>query len=328
MPLLFIAKYSPVTIIHGGNGRLIQSLVAIMLSISLGSWQYSKIKNRFRISTRNSFKESGQFSQSFFLLLSLPVVLMVVMLLGIQYSYWGLDKNMKQPVYAGIRNKSCSSKYQDVPCRYLAPGSSKTVLLIGDSHALHISTALIDAASESNWNALIWTLPSCNFDFERDLTPECLHHNKEIIHFVEHERPSAVIVSQYIHANLSQLQLRMALVKIKLNVPEVLVVENSPVFPDGQEFGLARPIFMKPYLAPKEFPIQKMRIEDKESSSNLASWARENGFSTMQFDSLFCDASRCQRWRFGKWLYSDTNHFSVDGDKLTIPQLKSYLRSL
>ena len=85
---------------------------------------------------------------------------------------------------------------------------------------------------------------------------------------------------------------------------------------------------MKPYIAPKKFPMSKMQIRDQEASSNLAKWAKRNGIVTMNFKSLFCNGVSCTRYSSAGWLYRDDDHLSVIGAKLTIPGFEKYLEQL
>jgi peptidoglycan/LPS O-acetylase OafA/YrhL len=48
MPLLYIAKYTPVTQIGKDENRILQSAIAVATSILLGAFSYSKIEKRFR----------------------------------------------------------------------------------------------------------------------------------------------------------------------------------------------------------------------------------------------------------------------------------------
>ena len=48
MPLLYFAKYSPVTQIGDGENRILESTIAGFASILLGALSYSKIENKYR----------------------------------------------------------------------------------------------------------------------------------------------------------------------------------------------------------------------------------------------------------------------------------------
>jgi hypothetical protein len=218
---------------------------------------------------------------------------------------------------------------QDRPCLYAVSNSTQTVLLIGDSHAGHLSQAVIDAARTDNWSAAIWTAPSCPVQFSRSirdhLSDQCLGQNQKILKWIEEVRPHAIIISQFVHFDSSQSDLSNALSKLYGMVPNILLIENNPIFPD-EEFMIERPLILSAYQPPKEFPRSMMVSKHKYASNKLADWARDNGISTMNFDSLFCTNELCTRFSNKQWLYWDDDHFSAVGAELTIPKLAAFLQ--
>ena len=87
-----------------------------------------------------------------------------------------------------------------------------------------------------------------------------------------------------------------------------------------------RPLVMTGYQPPKLFKVADMDLKHKNSSDQLAGWARSNGILTMNFSSLFCDKEDCVRYSGSDWLYRDNNHLSVAGAELTVPQLAYFLQ--
>jgi hypothetical protein len=332
MPLLYLAKYSPVTQIGTTENRIIQSIIAVVASIVLGALSYSKIENRFRGKTReiNGLKT---VTVAVILTFVSPLALFIAMDQGSKQHYWGLERKIQVPTYAGAVDPNCDRDSEfGPPCTYTTKGATKTVLLIGDSHAVHISQAVVDAAHSTNWNAIVWAPNRCNIQFKRNISntvsDNCIKNNKSMERWVKANKPHAVIVSQFIYSYSSQNDLRDALLTLRLIVPNLLLIENSPVFPDEKDFMASRPIIMPAFKPPKEFPQSLMQLKDKNASNQLANWARINEISTMNFDSIFCDGVTCKRWSDVGWLYMDDDHFSVAGAKLTIPQLRAFLKGL
>jgi len=251
--------------------------------------------------------------------------------IGQKAQYWGLDKNIQQPTYAGSLDPNCArDSYKGPPCFYKTTGATRTVLLIGDSHAGHISQAVVDAAKSTKWNAVVWTHSGCHIQFQRSISEQvsdtCIDVNNSMKRWVEENRPYAIIVSQYVNSDLSQKDLRDALTTLRLLVPNILLVENNPIFPDEKDFMVRRPLVMSPYKPPKEFSQLNMQIIDQVASNQLANWARSNGIFTISFDSLFCKKGVCSRFSDKGWLYRDDDHFSVVGAELTIPQISAFLK--
>ena len=333
MPLLYLAKYSPATQIGNSTNRTLQTIVALVAAVVLGSFSYSRIENKFR--TYEKRLPVGVKAKSRALLLALvsTLILMVSMDFGVRNQYWGLDKNIPQPAYAGNLDLKCLRDTEiGPPCIYTNTGATKTVLLIGDSHALQISQAVVDAAKSANWNSVVWGHGNCPVQFQRitstRVSENCISVNLRMKEWVEVNEPDSIIVSQFVRSDSSQNELRDALWKLRSLVPEVLLIENPPIFPDGKDFMVSRPLFMSPYNAPKHFPRRMMKLTEKTASNQLATWARDKGLTTLNFDSVFCNREICKRWSAGNWLYRDSNHFSVVGAAQTIPLLSNYLRMI
>ena len=331
MPLLYIAKYSLVTQIGKGEHRIVQSATAVVASILLVGLSYSKIENRFRGGGNSNSSGFKTISAAMVLTLVLPMCLFISMDIGKKARYWGLDKNIQQLTSAGALDPKCPRDSEmGPPCVYKTTGATKTVLLIGDSHAGHISQAVVDAAKRTKWNAVVWTHSGCHIQFQRSIPEQvsdnCIDINNSMKKWVEENRPYAIIVSQFVYSDSSQNDLRDALMALRLIVPNILLIENNPIFPDEKDFKFERPIVMPAYKPPKSFRQSIMQTVDKKASDLLANWARSNGIFTISFDSLFCENGVCSRYSDKGWLYQDDDHFSVVGADLTIPQISEFLK--
>jgi hypothetical protein len=203
--------------------------------------------------------------------------------------------------------------------------------LIGDSHAGHISQAVIDAAQGVGWTSVIWTHGGCHVQFQRtfgeEVSDNCLNSNLEMLNWVEKYTPDAIIVSQYVKSDSSQIDLRDGLRQLRDLVPNILLIGNNPVFPDGEDFMVQRPIVMTPYKPAKYFDVSNMELVDIHSSTLLLNWASQAKIETLDLSSIFCSTTKCSRYS-SDWLYRDDDHFSIFGAKLTMPLFKSYLENL
>ena len=331
MPLLYVAKYSLVTQIGNGENRIVQSTIAVVASILLGALSYSKIENKFRDRGKSNPTGFKTISAAMVLTLALPAFLFVSMDIGQEVQYWGLERNIPKPIAAWDLDPKCNRMSEmRRPCLYKISDSTQTILLIGDSHAGHISQAVVDAAKKEHWNAAVWTHGACKVQFQSSIsdqvTDQCLMQNHEILKWVDRNKPNAIIVSQFVYSYSSQGDLRNALSTLKSIVPLILLIENNPIFPDENDFMVRRPLIMSPYEAPKEFPQSVMITKHKNASDHLANWARDNAIYTMNFNSLFCRKESCTRFSDKQWLYYDVDHLSAAGAELTIPQLAAFLQ--
>jgi len=333
MPLLYLVMYSPTPIFGTGISQDLAIFGAVILSFILGALSFAKIENRFR-KTRISKSNSKQSVLGVCLAsLAFPGFLLVLIDAGSRNHYWGFEKDLGSPAPAWNFDPGCA-KYGETfePCLISVGNSSNTVLLIGDSHATHISEVLIEVANGRSWNTAVRAKGGCRVQFEqsfrKNLADDCVDQNLEILSWVKENKPEVVIVSQYVLAESSQIDMRNALALLKSITPNVLLIENTPVFPDESRFLVRLPLLFPRYDPPKTYPQSKMLVKDKIASDELGEWARENQIATMDLSQLFCSDNLCRRFSDNGWLYSDEDHLSLEGARLAAPLFDDYLKSI
>ena len=334
MPILYLAKYSPAFEFSIREDRLIQSTFGVIASIVFGNFSYLKIENRFRNFSGISGGKYKKIANTFLITFLFPLTIFFGIEKGSNNQYWGLDRNLPKPAYPLTLDLNCfsNSKNGD-PCTYDNNGENK-VLLIGDSHAGHISQAFISAAKNQKWNAIIIIHSSCRVNFERPYSNQdsknCLSFDKKLISWIFKNKPDSIILSTFVTDKSNQRDVQKLLLKLKTLTPNVLFVGNNPIFPD-KEFMQPRPLILPAYdisRAPKSFPESQMVIEPKKLSDDLSTWARKKEIKTLDLWSLFCNGNICSRYSNSSWLYIDTDHFSIAGALLTIPKLENYLNKV
>ena len=331
MPLLYIAKYSPITLIGNDENRVFQSIIAVIASILLGSISYSKVENRYRHRGKRQANGLKTLSVAVVLTFVLPMTLFMMMDNGVRSKYWGWNRYITLPPMAGGLDPNCDrNSVLGPPCVYNQQIGAKKVLLIGDSHAAAISQAIVDSAATQKWSAIVWTHNGCPFvvkgGVKESISESCIEANKAVLNWIFKNEPDLVIVSQFIHANSSQVNLQRGLTRLKASGSSILLIENNPIFPDEKTFMVQRPFLLRPFSPPlKAFPESKREFKDKKASEDLAQWARENGISTVNFWSVFCKNRICTRHSDAGWLYYDDDHLSVAGAALFIPFFERYL---
>jgi len=332
-PLIYMAKYSQLLEIRNENSRTFQVTVALIITIILGSASYSIIENKFRLNSMNNKSHLMSFKKILLATFIIPLSGFLLLYGGIKQQYWGLDRNISTPAFASFLDTKCARDSESgPPCIYAKSKAEKTALLIGDSHAGALSQAFIDATKKSNWNAVVWVHSGCQIQFQKSsmdsLTNSCININLQMKDWVIKNNPNLIIISQFVRDTSNQNELRSSISELKSLVPNILLIENNPIFPDGKDFMVSRPIFMKPYIPPKSYLKSLMDIKDSSASNELARWASDNRLDTMNLEPLFCKFERCNRYSQKGWLYTDRDHLSVEGANLTIPQLSKYLARL
>jgi peptidoglycan/LPS O-acetylase OafA/YrhL len=320
LPLLYIAKYSQVAGYGSGENRVIQTTIAVLASFFFGSMSYSKIENKFRNIGKNKTTSFKNMALAFILSWLIPLTLFASIASAVENNYWGFIKNSFRPPTALDSLTGCVEDLTNKKiCSNPNFGATKSVLLIGDSHAGHISLALRDSANIVNWNSVY--IESSKIENLGNRTDD------RTISWILKNRPDLVIVSQYWQENSPQGTIKKEFLNLKKLVNNVLVVENNPIWPDISRFNLSG-FLLSPYDLPRTFKKSEMRTVEKNSSDDLAKWARNNGISTMNFEDLFCSRTRCSRYLDNNWLYTDYNHLSAAGANLTVPQLSKFLTKI
>lgn len=330
LPILWIAKYSLATQIGRSNNRFIQIFVALILTLILGAISFEKIENKYRIKPTDVSQKNKIGTIKLIACLLIPLTLLALIKTAVVNKYWGLDRNIVQPVFPGNLDAYCVQETErSLPCIYQIGEDKKTVLLVGDSHASHFSEALKTSASNSGWNLVIWTKNGCQVKFSNNVRDSslanCVNSFLALEKWVLSNKPSVVVVSQYIRFDSNFSQLQSALLRLKSSVPYVLLIGNNPIFPGDDRFLEARPLIMPPAKPKKFFLNSEMDNKDEASSNKLLSWARSKQIDTLEIKTLFCDSNGCSRYSNGNWLYRDPSHLSVSGANLIIPKISEYL---
>jgi hypothetical protein len=333
MPLLYLTRYSPTPIFGTGRSQFVATVGAVGLSLVLGALSFSKIENRFRKSWITNVSLKRSLFRGGFAALVFPGCILLLIDIGSRNQYWGFENDLRTPLAAWELDAGCGHFGEiSEPCLVSFNEDSETMLLIGDSHAIHLYPALFDAAKDRSLNTAIWTKGGCQVQFKqsekKSLSDECLEQNLNILEWVKTNKPSLVVISQYVLAESSQSDLRNTLTVLQSITPNILLIENTPVFPDESRFMVRLPLLFPRYDPPKTFLQSKMHLRDNFASDELGDWARANQIDTVNLSSLFCSDDLCNRFSDAGWLYSDDDHLSLEGAKLATEQFEDYLRGM
>ena len=341
MPLLYLAKYSPVTQIGNGENRIIQSVIAVVASILLGALSYSKIENKYRNRGKGDHSSLKTIVVSLVLTLLIPVVIFVSL---DRSTAFGL-KNRPLPVPSEILpwnwDKECQfyspqPNINPEPCQYGNHNSGRSILLIGDSHAASDSRAIISLGNSNDMNTFVFTFQGCGFvlnskDFKSQysypyLTPDCIKHNQSILNFVQDSKPTVVIYahrSSSIMVSPNNSNSRTQYNEMVLKNLKVLMKENIEIIHIGSE--------------PELLPIIT-RVQDWENSkgkfSNIPfednSFWENNKVTDYYLSTLniFCPKNVCRNNSTKGWLFHDADHLSEIGANSLIPELDPLIKAI
>ncbi len=319
MPIIYLAIYSPSTELQSGFTKIILSVTAIGATFLLGNLSYSRIEERFRIrESKPSIQPTQQgmaAGKAVLLFTLLPAAVFALMIFCLDKNYFGLV-HINKPPYAGDQfPKLCipENGLRDLPCKFLGAEKKKAVVLIGDSHAVHLSIALNEVAQESGYQLYFWG------DFSRD---------QNLVAYLETLKPQRIIVSKYWKNETlrGSSGISQDLVKLKKYAKSLVIVGSTPVFPDALQYMNQRSVFAPKYNPPHDFKVSEMDIAATEGARAINSFALKERIRFIDPSANFCDLRKCWRWLDKNWLYYDDDHLSIKGANLLKPSFASILK--
>jgi hypothetical protein len=164
-----------------------------------------------------------------------------------------------------------------------------------------LSQAFISAAHKLGLNAIVWTHSGCRFELENTSSENygCNEINKSIIKFLKSNKIDAIYISQSILRDFNLQSIFDGFNSLKELTNKLVIIGNTPVFPDGSKFMKSSSLFTKPYNPPRSFFIDEMISDRFDIAREMETWSHRDG-----------------------------NHLSVEGANLTIPYILESLESL
>lgn len=334
-PLIYLAKYSPLTKFGSSENRLIQSVIAVIITVSLGSVSYHRIENRFR-NRGNSESHSSKFIVfSFVKFIILPVVLLVALNHLNEFGVKARTNLTSNTVLPWKWDKECQfysspTNISLEPCNYGMHDSGGSILLIGDSHAASDSRAIIKLGNTYNLDTYVFTYEGCGFvlskkDFQSSysypyLTADCLKHNQLIIDFIMKKKPTFVIwahrsssimvLPNNYESRLSynQMVAKSLSLLMKLNVITIHIGSEPEMFPITTRLE---------GMLTSKVDFSKIPFEDNSFWENEK--VTDYYLNTIQ---IFCPNNICSGESARDLFFQDTDHLSEIGADMLLPGLE------
>jgi hypothetical protein len=336
MPLLYLAKYSPLMQIGTGENRKIQSLIAVVASILLGALSFSTIENRFR----NKGKSYLISLKNLAVTLALTLLFPLMLFLAIDHVAVSFRPDAGMPIPSKPLPWNWDSKCQvmgsdskiEIPCIYGNQESDKTILLIGDSHAASNSRGIIEVAQTNNMKVSVFTQSSCPFIINKTelsakyelpgLDTNCMKHNQEILDYINIHKPTVTILSmrstsRYILPNteLSRMLYRKNILKslsnLKQSKTNIILVGAEPEY-------IPVSTWLERVLGEKG-KYSDIPFEDSNWWSDV-SLANFHYINTLD---IFCPKNKCNNKLGSMWLFNDDHHLSKKGAEMLVPELNA-----
>jgi peptidoglycan/LPS O-acetylase OafA/YrhL len=301
-------------------------LTNIVMSLILGAFNYSFVENKFRNRQKNTFK---QFPTILITVSILPISILLIIFFGPDKYYFGLEKNEKRPMSSFNKSYNCKIFGTDIydPCMVNNSISDNLVMLVGDSQAMSISAALLDSSLTSNFDLVVWTAPSCQFNTEnkRKISSPCSRQNSRILKYIKTINPKVVIVAYHVDSSSNLIELRDSLLRIAPYTKSIILMENIPQFPDSKSYLVRKPILFDTHKSPISFRVEDMYKLDEDASNSFAKLVQREKIITFNTKELFCKSGACTRYINNEWLYFDVSHLSLAGARVIQPLINEYL---
>ena len=341
MPVLYLAKYSPVTLIGIDEDRNIEVIIAVFASILLGALSYSSIENRYRNGFR--YDHSSQKRISIFLILTFLVPVLVFVGLdrstAIELKNSGLPVPSETPPWDWDKECKFLSSQQFInpePCKYGNHKSGESILLIGDSHAASISQAIVSLGNSNNMDTFVFTFSGCGFVLNSEdlkasysypyLIPDCIKHNQSILNFVRNNKHMIIMYSYRSSSTFvypSNLESRTHYNEMMLKNLKLLKKEDVKAIHIGSV----------PELRPIETRVQDW-LGHKAQFSNIPNednnYWEDNSPADYYLNTLniFCPKGVCTNNSTNGWLFHDDDHLSELGAKSLIRGLDPLIKEI
>jgi peptidoglycan/LPS O-acetylase OafA/YrhL len=331
MPILYIAKYSPI-LKSGTNGELqIRVFLGILFTLILGNFSFFFLENRFRDSKNHEKVAKISKVQVITFLLSMTVTfggMYKVASLGllqdpnrptaneISPQDWDPDCKFHQP----------SNPLRTRPCIYSFGMSDKNFLLIGDSHAGHLSKTIIRIGKVEKANVYVFTHSACPFIFDPKFfsnkdhyplfTSECMRHNRSILNFMNEVKIDTVFYTQrstvpYVVPNTVQSREKLnysimqSLSKLESYANKLIFIGITP------EYVSVNSVVLK-LFGSKGFYHQIPSFDNNYWKNTLLS----NELKYIDLYEKFCVSMiLCKNQIEGEWLFIDNDHLSQAGGR-------------
>ncbi len=342
MPIIYIAKYSPI-LKFGTNSELqMRTFIGILFTLILSNFSFIFLENRFRYSKnhKTTLKITKGQAISFFLIMTV--------IFGGMYKIasLGLLQDPNRPTTSEVSpqdwDANCkfhqpSNPPRNRPCLYSFGMSDKNFLLIGDSHAGHISQTIIRIGKIEKANVYVFTHSACPFIIEQTFfsnkdyyplfTSECMQHNRAILNFMNDVRIDTVFYTQrstvpYVVPKTWQIREKLnrsimqGLIKLENHADKLIFIGITP------EYVSVDSLVLKLFDS-RGFYHQIPSLDNDYWRNALSS----SELKYVDVYGKFCKSmTLCKNQIDGEWLFIDNDHLSQAGGKLIEPEIIKFLK--
>ncbi len=262
----------------------------------------------------------------------------------------GLENNILSPLEAqrdkaSAYNELCFATYNSSTprlCKYGNPYSNKTVVIVGDSHAIHWLPALKVISQKDNWHLIAITKTSCSYGSApilnkwKQVDSSCSDWNRNIKPILSKINPDVLIFSQI--NNFTAANSLNSVHSARILASSLATEWEHHIKSGKQVFAIKD----TPYLN-KDVPLCLSR---KNSSINACSRSRKesidlvnkpdplvlaaqqvSGVQLVDLTDFICETDICPAVKNGMIIWRDRNHMTATFARSLALHLKESLES-
>lgn len=286
--------------------------ILFLVIFSVGHLMFIAFERRFRLYNR-PFDRVRIWERRIFL--SSCMLTMLIFYHGITAGYYGLNGNLQKPSSQHYIGKNCNGNSpQAIPCVKESNLEKGSVVLLGDSHAEHLSQTFAEVTVRNGYD--YYGLGFCppSLDYYKGKREGCSKFSAESSALVKSIKPDLMVISVFITNPSMARSVSKYINDLRPAAKETVVLYNSPVFKDS--LFVDKPIFYGKQLFSKSIEVSKTDLTLSELSRNFAMNLGAKGIATHNLWSVFCDDKVCRRFVNNNWLFIDNNHLSTYGADL------------
>ena len=292
----------------------ITSLAIIFLASHI---MYEKVECRFRMSEGTVNFSSVKQRTSIFVLFAISIVFFFF---GTSENYFSLNQNISKPNRQTFIGDNCKGNSPNaIPCFRDNKESLGTLVLLGDSHAEHFSQTLADATHNSKFKYYGVGFCAPSLEPYPRIREGCLEFSVRAKRFIDETKPDILLISVFITSSQMGESVAKYISKLDQSAKQIVVLNNTPVFPDSETFFVDRPIIYGKKEFKKSFHVSQMDKVMRNISLEFTADIRKYGIKTIDLWSVYCNYNLCTRKMNDNWLFFDTHHLSQKGAELLGP---------
>ena len=339
MPILYLISFSP--LFHfSENAQYLKVALGLSLTFLTGYLSHRLIEERFRIRSLGLFDQ--KYSLKFLLFCSLPILALYTLMYVLNGNSlfderkYGLTGNNSMSW-----DSNCSFDRFLEPCEYIFPEAKHTSLLIGDSMAGSLSSAVVQAGKKEKTNIIVFSRASCPFILETTFSSKysptqidsnCVHHNREALSLAKKYKVDSIIYFQLESNSYNsaktfgkesnskkslEFQVLDNLSRFRISRNRIAILGFTPHFDDG---GGSRISYI---LGNRLSYVDTTNKSDKHWRNLISGF----GYYFVDSQRLLCSQGPCIYQINNNWLLQDIHHLSFLGASVFVPSIIEFFEA-